>query len=375
MSTEDRGVLTAIASLPGVGPRRLGILLDAGEPAQVWERLRNGTLGRDETIVGALGRGADRLLERWRDGAANLDPRLIAERHTASGIGLVRPGDAAYPPAFAQDPEPPRLLWVLGDPTRIAPATVAVVGTRRCTRYGHDVARRFGAALAGSGVSVVSGLALGIDAAAHAGALEVDGGGAPVAVVGTGLDVVYPRRNRALWEAVARRGVLFSEAPPGAGAEPWRFPARNRLIAALADVVLVVESASSGGSLYTVDEAILRDVDVWAVPGPITSPVSAGVNRLIADGAHPALDPTELLDHLGVPGPDLGAGDPATVLVSGRRDPEEQAVLDVLTTGAVTFDDLAERSGLPIERLALVTARLQVEGVLVRSGGWYERGG
>lgn len=374
MNRSERSILTALASLPGVGPRRLAVLLDAGEPDEVWERIRAGTLAERPGVTEGLGTRAPALLTDWRDRARMIDPLTLGAAQASLGIELLVPGDAAYPAAFRDDPEPPRLLWVRGDPDRISPVAVAVVGTRRCTRYGHDVARRFGAALTRAGVSVVSGLALGIDAAAHAGALEVEAGAPPVAVVGSGLDVVYPRRNRRLWEAVGTQGVLFSEAPPGAPAEPWRFPARNRLIAALAEVVVVVESSERGGSLYTVDEALERDVEVWAVPGPITSPVSIGTNRLLADGATPALDPAELLNRLGVDAPRRTADPPATLLRTGR-DADETAVLDVLSTGAATLDELAERSALPIETLALITARLQVEGVLHRSGGWYERCG
>lgn len=371
MKTHD-GVLTAIASLPGVGPRRLEVLLEVGEPDQVWEHIRSGSLHRLDTVREAFGPRARTLAEGWRKRAVQIDPDDLCAAQESAGITLLHRADPAYPACFRNDPEPPRLLWVRGDPERIPSRRVAVVGTRRCTRYGHDVARRFGAELARAGVSVVSGLALGIDAAAHSGVLDTSDGAPPVAVVGTGLDVVYPRRNRRLWDAVGARGVLFSEAPPGAPAEPWRFPARNRLIAALADVVIVVESTERGGSMYTVDEAIDRNVDVWAVPGPVTSPVSVGTNRLLAEGATPALEVADLLDHLGVSAPARDATDRSTVLVRDDRDPEERQVLDVLSTGAVTFDELAERSGLPIERLALVTARLQAEQAVVRSGGWYQ---
>lgn len=375
MTAPDAGVLTAIASLPGVGPKRLAMLLDVGEPGQVWDRIRDGSLATDESVCATLGSRTAGLVGQWRTHALGVDPDVLGARNGALGIRLLRIEDPGYPEAFRSDPEPPRLLWIRGDPDRIAPVAVAIVGTRRCTRYGHDIARTFGAELSRAGVSVVSGLALGIDAAAHAGTLDVEGGAVPVGIVGTGLDVVYPRRNRSLWRAVAERGVLFSEAPPGARAEPWRFPARNRLIAALARIVVVVESAASGGSMYTVDEAIDRGVDIWAVPGPITSPVSEGTNRLIAEGATPAVTVDDLLGHLGIATGSDGAAPRATLLHDGRRDPEERVVLDVLTAGPVTLDELAERSGLTIERLALVTARLQVEGVLTRSGGWYERGG
>ena len=143
---------------------------------------------------------------------------------------------------------------------------------------------------------------MGIDGAAHAGATEVDGA-PPVAVVGSGLDVVYPRRHRSLWQLVAERGVVLSEHPLGSAPVAWHFPARNRLIAALADVVVVVESQERGGSMHTVDEAQRRDVDVMAVPGPVTSRASTGTNRLLADGAEVARDATDVLVKLG-----LGSG-------------------------------------------------------------------
>lgn len=371
MKGVDVGFVTAIASLPKVGPARLRVLLDAGEPAGVWHRILTGTLRDDPQAVASLGPRAHPLLSGWQQAARAIDPDRLAERLDELGFRLLDAVDPDFPAAFRDDVEPPRLLWVAGDLGRIPEHVIAIVGSRRCTRYGHDVARRFGRESALAGVSVVSGLALGIDAAAHAGVLDApEGAAAPIGVVGTGLDVIYPRRNRALWQSVAERGVLLSEAPPGASAEPWRFPARNRLIAALADIVVVVESTERGGSLYTVDEAMIRGVEVRAVPGPVSSPTSTGTNRLLADGAAPALNASELLETLGVVAEPRDDENP-----TGYRDPEEGTVLDVLTTGSVTFDELAERSGLSLERLGLVTARLQVEGLLTRSGGWYERAG
>ncbi len=374
MRGADVGFATALASLPKVGPARLARLLDLGEPGEVFERVCTGALGDEPGLVEALGASRADLLASWRHHARAMDPEGLGRLHHDLGIRLLCAADAAYPDAFRTDPEPPRLLWVAGDIGAVRSPAVAIVGARRCTRYGHDVARRFGRELASAGVTVVSGLALGIDAAAHAGVLDVEEAGAPpVGVVGTGLDVVYPRRNAGLWHSVAQCGVLLSEAPPGASAEPWRFPARNRLIAALADIVVVVESTERGGSLYTVDEAMARDVEVRAVPGPVNAPSSAGTNRLLADGAAPALGTGELLESLGVVADVPGGAGRAEQPV--YRDPDEVEVLDILTTGSVTFDELAERSGLGLERLGLVTARLQAEGVVQRSGGWYERRG
>ncbi|MBS1846726.1 MAG: DNA-protecting protein DprA [Actinobacteria bacterium] len=373
MNGEEAGYATALASLPGVGPSRLRVLLGAGEPGRVWDRIRTGALRRDADVACALGRRARELTDSWRDAAREIDPARLDAHRRSLGLTLLAPGDAAFPEAFRDDPDPPSLVWVRGDLEIMATPKVAIVGTRRCTRYGHDVARRFGADLSAAGVSVVSGLALGVDAAAHAGAASVgDGAAPPIGVVGTGLDVVYPRQNRGLWETVGERGLLISEAPPGAGAEPWRFPARNRLIAALALVVVVVESTERGGSLYTVDEAILRNVEVRAVPGPILSPASAGTNRLIADGAALALSASEVLESLGigpVEAPHTGQGADAK---APPASPEERAVLDSLSAGAMTLDALADHTSIPLGRLGAVLVELEAGGRVVRSGGWYE---
>ncbi len=371
MSASELGHLTAIASLPGVGPARLRLLLESGPPGQVWARLRAGTIADDPLVSHRLGAKAAGLGEQWRKASAAIEPEELERRQRDLGIRYLDPGDPEYPAAFRDDIEPPVVLWALGDPACLRSDAVAIVGTRHCTRYGHDVARRFGRELADAGVSVVSGLALGVDAAAHAGTLGAPGTAAPpIAVVGSGLDVVYPTANRSLWRSVAARGVIFSEAPPGAPAEPWRFPARNRLIAALSRAVVVVESPERGGSLYTVDEAIARGVGVHAVPGPVTSPASAGTNRLLADGAAPALCPSELLESLGVAPPEPGSD-----ASPGTLDRQEVAVLGALAAGPATLDELAERAELGFDELVVVTARMEAQGALSRSGGWYERRG
>lgn len=376
MKPEHVGYASAIASLPGVGPARLGVLWAAGEPDEVWRRICDGSIRRVPSVVESLGAKAETTLNVWRREGRLVEPHDLARTHATSGYRLLDAADDDYPSAFRNDLEPPLFLWVAGDVAAIRPHAVAIIGTRRCTRYGHDVARDLGRELAQAGVSVVSGLALGIDAAAHAGVLAATPAAAPpVGVVGTGLDVVYPRRNRALWGEVAARGVLLSESPPGATAERWRFPARNRLIAALVEMVVVVESGERGGSMYTVDEAVRRDVEVRAVPGPVTSPASLGTNRLLADGAAPALGASELLEVLGI----HVVGSRALQAESGRADPapgsDEAVVLDLLSGGPLTLDGMAEASELPLERLGPVIAGLQGAGLVVRSGGWYERAG
>jgi DNA processing protein len=341
----------ALASLD-LGPTRLRDLLASHSPHDAWRRV---CAGDTEVAADAVRR------------AQRTDVGALWARHVEAGIGVCRLGSAAAPGVFDDDPEPPAVLFHRGDLDVLGGPRVAIVGTRRCTRYGRDVALEFGEGLAAAGVSVVSGLALGIDAAAHIGALR--GGAPPIAVVGSGLDVVYPRANRALWADVAAAGVVLSEAALGAAPIAWRFPARNRLIAALADVVVVVESHERGGSLSTVAEAARRDRTVLAVPGPVRSPASVGTNRLLADGCAPACGVDDVLVALGL--------SPGRTRPARERRPEPDAeggrVLDALGWQAASFDQLAARTGLPLPGLVLAIERLRAAGWLESRGGWFER--
>ena len=238
-ASPERGVhAAALASLPRATPRRLEQLLRRQDPAKVWEKVQTGQMAK--WVAG------EDLHDIWRDHARGTDLAAIAAHLESLDAWVTTPASRQHPLAVIHDLDPAPILFRCGrlpDPT--APA-VAIVGTRRCTPTGRSVAMELGSGLAAAGVTVVSGLALGIDGAAHRGALAADG--APVVgVVGSGLDVVYPRGNRDLWEAVSSVGTLLSEAPLGAEPEGWRFPARNRLLAALADVVVVVESKRAGG--------------------------------------------------------------------------------------------------------------------------------
>lgn len=371
MNAHETGCVSAIASLSGVGPSRLRGLLQRGSPSEVWNTIVSGAMVRDGETKAMLGSNHQALVTSWTREAQDIDPYELARAQAERGIALLTSDDPDFPAKFRDDPEPPYCIWAVGNRQAIRSPCVAIVGTRRCTRYGHDTARSFGAVLAQAGVTVVSGLALGIDAAAHAGVLQVAGSGAPpVAVVGTGVDVVYPSRNRTLWNDVATKGLILSESPPGARADAWRFPARNRLIAALADIVVVVESQERGGSMYTVDEAIARDIEVRAVPGPINTPSSAGTNRLISDGASPALCPEEILEQLGcVHRPQGSMKKP---LVVSR---EAEAVLAALFGAPATLNDIAEVTNLSLGAVAVGAAELESSGQIVRSGGWYERSG
>ncbi|HEX4901932.1 MAG TPA: DNA-processing protein DprA, partial [Acidimicrobiales bacterium] len=296
MSTEEpRAAFAALASLPKVGPARMRALLDhAGGAERAWNLVREGRLADVDLRAGA---GHAELVQLLRGAAAGLDPAEVLRRHRDAGVAVLLPDDAAWPAVLAVDPEPPEVLFARGDLGLLEVPAVSVVGTRRCTGAGAAVAGRLGADLTAAGVVVVSGLALGIDGAAHRGVLAA--GGRPVGVVGSGLDHVYPRRHARLWAEVGEVGLLLSEAALGRPPERWRFPARNRVIAALGLAVVVVESRARGGSLSTVAAALERDRPVLAVPGPVLAEQSAGTNQLLSEGAVVARDAVDVLVAIG----------------------------------------------------------------------------
>ncbi|MDY7101629.1 MAG: DNA-protecting protein DprA [Actinomycetota bacterium] len=353
--------LLALSGLTGLGPSRLRALVAAERPSGAWSRVRSGDL--PDALARAV---SDQVAARWRRAAARVDPPAVLARHRGLGIRVVLEGDAAWPARLRDDPEPPALLLAAGELEALARPTVAVIGTRRATPYGLDVATELGEALTGAGVGVVSGLARGIDAAAHRGALGT-AGAPPVGVVATGLDVVYPRSSADVWDGVAARGVLVSEAALGTDAERWRFPARNRIIAALADAVVVVESHERGGSMHTVAEAVRRDRPVLAVPGPIRSPSSRGTNRLVFDGASPLCDVADVLELLEIVTPD---GAIATDDLPAGLEPLERAVLDRLGWEPRSQDEIVAALGVSLTEVARAVERLRRLHLVERQGAW-----
>ncbi len=340
--TDDRalGFTALLAGHPSVGPRRLNELLAE--------------------------RGAE---AGWIEvgGELSVDPLAVLDAHRAAGVEILLMGDRRYPECLRSDPEPPGVLFAIGDRAALGSTRVAIVGTRRCTGSGAGVARELGRELTEAGVTIVSGLALGIDGAAHRGVL--DAGGAPVGVVGCGLDVIYPARHGDLWAQVQSVGLLLSEAPLGVRPSAWRFPARNRIIAGLVDLVVVVESHAKGGSMHTVREADDRGVQVMAVPGSVRSPSAAGTNQLLAEGCAPVRDATDVLVALGL--------SVATRAAEAERrtkpDPTARAVLAAFDWEPATLEHLVVRTGLKLPELALALEHLLASGWVESAGGWYER--
>jgi DNA processing protein len=270
--------------------------------------------------------------------------------------------DPSYPLLLAAIHDPPRQLWIRGDadPELLSRPAVAVGGARACSSYGRAVARAFGRDLAATGVVVVSGMARGVDGEAHRGA--VDAGGATVAVLGCGIDRDYPAAHAELARLISKTGLIVSEYEPGVEPAPWRFPARNRIIAGLSRAVVVVEARERSGALITVDFALEQGRDVLVVPGEITSALSAGTNALLRFGAAPALGVDDVLEAIGV--------------VARRSAPAELEgsaglVLAVLRDAPVTADELARATGLPAADVAALLVELELDGRVSSEDGLY----
>jgi len=276
------------------------------------------------------------------------------ERAERLGVEVAAFFEEAYPSDLLTAPSPPPVIYLKGFLSGLK--RVSIVGSRVCSDYGRRTAYRLAKFLARAGVCVVSGLALGIDAAAHRGAL--DGGGPTVAVLGTGIGRVYPAANRELADRIGRRGALLSEFPLASPARRENFPKRNRIVAALGQALVVVEAKERSGTFITVDYALEMGKEVFAVPGNIDSPFSRGTNKLLREGARPLVDFEELLDFLGGQAPDVKAELPENHL----------EVYRLLKGAPLTIDQIADKLGLGVGAVGSLLSRLEIEGLVKREG-------
>lgn len=322
--------------------------------------------------------------------AAITDPDTVPARALAwlesPGNHLIGWHDPDYPPPLRRGPNPPLALFVAGDPTRLWHPSVAVVGSRSPTPAGRENARDFARALAASGLGVVSGLAAGVDSAAHQAALDC--GGLTVAVLGTGADVPYPRSNAALHARIAGTGAVVSEYLPGTGPAQFHFPARNRIIAGLSLGTLVIEAAERSGALITARLATEAAREVFAVPGSIHNPLARGCHRLIRDGAGLVESAAEVIAALA-PQAALLAGDLRSRLQapiqesrrpvdeaargSGRDDPDYQNLWNALGHDPSAMDQLVERTGLTAAAVSSMLLLMELDGRVVSQHGRYFR--
>ncbi|MGE5794354.1 MAG: DNA-processing protein DprA [Bacteroidota bacterium] len=346
--------LTLVPGLGGQGLRKL--LGDFGLPSRV---LGAGRAALARSVGDAL---AGRVLAD--DGAAAVDAALRWAE--APGHAIVTLADAAYPQQLLEIADPPALLYVIGDAALPARRGLAIVGSRNATPQGVANAERFARAFSEAHLTIASGLALGIDAAAHRGAL--DGPGSTVAVLGCGVDVAYPQRNADLYRAIAARGALVSEFPLGSPPLAANFPRRNRLISGIARGVLVVEAALASGSLITARLAAEQGREVFALPGSIHSPLSKGCHALIKDGAKLVESAQDVLDELRLPGRTSAPS-------SAPAQPEKgHALLAHLGHDPCNVDTLCERSGLTPETVSAILLELELAGMVAAlPGGRYQR--
>jgi DNA processing protein len=338
-----------------------------------------GLLARGRRVPGLLALTDDALVEAvggrhkeavWEE-LSRFDPDWAHAGLAEARVWAVCRHAASYPAQLLDLPDPPTTLFGVGRAELLAAVgqgpAVAVVGTRRPSPYGTEVAYALGRGLGAAGVPVISGLALGIDATAHRGCL--DGRGAPLAVLARGPECAYPRRHRKLHEQVAERGVVLAEVPPGTAAERWSFPARNRIMAGLARMTLVVEAADPSGSLITAEFA--RDLGraVAAVPGRVTARMAAGTNGLLRDGAVPVTSTEDVLDELY--GVGLRPQPPETTRPAPPSEPRMRAVLDAVEAGT-GVDEIVARTRASASEVRVALARLEADGHVVRGalGGW-----
>jgi DNA processing protein len=339
----------------GIGPTKVRWLLDHfGDLADAWraspEELRAAGLDR---------RSLDNLLTARH----SIDLDRVLERIEQAGARVLTWEDPDYPRNLLNIPQPPPVLYVKGQLTAADEWAVAVVGTRHATHYGREAARELSAALARSGVTVVSGLARGIDAEAHKAAL--DAGGRTIAVLGSGLDQIYPPEHHALAEAITRAGALVSDYPLGTPPESLNFPPRNRIISGLSKGVVIVEAGEGSGALITADYAAEQGRDVFAVPGSIFVRTFHGTNKLIQQGAKLVLSVSDILEELNL-----------TLVTEHKEtravfpaDPTEQRLLACLSAEPVHVDDLGVQVGLPIAQITGTLALMELKGLVRQVGG------
>jgi len=341
--------------IPGIGGETQRKLLAAfGLPEAIFAAGRL-------AVRSVVGEKADLLFD--------YDPGEAVERSLAwnetTGQTILTLADSAYPPALLEIADPPSLLYVRGDPALLKRRNLAIVGSRNATPQGLQTAENFARTLAGHGLGIISGLALGIDAAAHRGALAA--GGDTIAVIGTGADRIYPARNQELTRAIAAQGVIVSEFPLGTPPIAANFPRRNRIISGLALGVLVVEAAPESGSLITARLAAEQGREVFAIPGSIHSPLARGCHQLIKQGAKLVETANDILEELGA------AQAPETAVATTGSDSED-ALLIALGHGPCSLDELAERSGYETEQLLGELLMLELAGLIATlPGNRYQR--
>lgn len=355
MTDDQRLYWVGFNHVKGIGPVRFQALIDVfGDAQSAWhapvDALRH--TGLNSRIIEELIATRNRLsLEKLWQQIASQDIRVLTWN------------DSEYPRLLKEIQQPPPVLYLRGCLTPEDECAVSIVGTRRVTPYGRQVAERVARVLAQNGVTVVSGLARGVDSIAHQAAL--DAGGRTIAVFGCGVEQVYPPEHRRLAEKILQNGALISDYPPGTPPEANNFPPRNRIISGLALAVVVVEAGQTSGALITTRFAADQGREVFAVPGSIFAPACQGPNRLIRDGATPLLQPEDVLEVLNME--QMAAQRAARTVLPA--DSTEAQILALLSHEPTHVDEIQSRCGLPIEQVSATLVLMELKGLVQQTGG------
>ena len=345
---------------PGIGCRTFLKLLETHSPADVFSE--------SSTALAALGLKPDSIKALQHPDWPTIDNDMQWLEHESNHILTLH--DTDYPPQLQQIADPPPILFVRGEPKLLHSAQIAIVGSRNPSTLGKQTASSFAESLCGFGFTITSGLALGIDAASHEGALRANG--YTIAVAGTGLDRVYPARHKDLALQIVKTGAMVSEFPPGTTAKANHFPRRNRIISGLCQGLLVVEAAKQSGSLITARMALEQNREVFAIPGSIHNPLARGCNALIREGAKLVETTQDILEELNqyVQYDQKKISD----ISQSTLDLEQQTILNHIQFSPTSIDSLVESTGFAIEVISSTLLILELQGYLeATAGGCYTR--
>ncbi|MCC7118854.1 MAG: DNA-protecting protein DprA [Anaerolineales bacterium] len=341
--------------IKGIGAVRLqNLIAHFGDLETAWNA--------DQSSLTESGLGA-KLAEKIISARQAVDLDQVAAKIEAQGIRILTWADEAYPQRLREIDQPPPVLYIRGEYLPDDLFAVAIVGTRKVTAYGRQITEEIAAFLAANGMTVISGLARGVDALAHQTALKA--GGRTIGILGSGVDRIYPPEHRGLAEQMLERGAIISDYAVGTPPDASNFPPRNRIISGLSLAVVVIEAAETSGALITAEFAAEQGREVFAVPGSILAPQSKGTNKLIQNGALPLLTPEDLMQALDLTR--IGAQKSARKVLPA--DETEAKVLSVLSGEPLHVDDIRHQSGLPIEKISATLALMELKGMVRQVGG------
>ena len=353
----DKRYWVGFTLIKGIGAVRLQALIHHfGDLESAWRA--------DPADLAEAGLGA-KVIERVIQAREKVELEKIWEQIARQGIKILTWEDEAYPARLKEIDQPPPVLYIRGEYLPEDVFAVALVGTRRVTPYGRQITEEIDGFLAANGMTVVSGLARGVDAIAHTAALKA--GGRTVGILGSGVDKIYPPEHRALAEQMMERGAIISDYAPGTPPEASNFPPRNRIISGLSLAVVVVEAGETSGALITAEFAAEQGREVFAVPGSILAPQSKGTNKLIQQGALPLLNASDLMQALNL----TRVGEQKAARKALPADAVEAQLLTVLSEQPVHVDELRNQTGLPIEKVSATLTLMELKGMVRQVGGMH----